>query len=270
MSIKYMTKVWDSGRWSGSDLVMMLALADFANDNGYCWPSVPTLAQKCRTTERQAQRILHRLMDEDAPGIERARTGNGAGHSSMYCIIAEHLKKDDTSVILLDEETVTPETPLPEKRVTSRAKRVTSRVKKGDTGVTRSVIEPSIEQSLLPQADSEPTTSPPKPPPTEHQQYFAEVCAIVGWDYRVLDKNSSGQVAQTVKFLRDNGYTLAELRRFFPEIWANDWRWQKHQQFPTLTQLRQEVGKLKAVQVLTGYAPVGQPLKVEFSLAGML
>jgi hypothetical protein len=168
MSIKYMTRVWDSGRWTGSELVMMLALADFANDNGYCWPSVPTLAQKCRTTERQAKRILHSLLDEAAPGVERARTGNGAGNSSMYRLIAENLTKGDIHDTLLDEQRVTPTTPLSEERVTSEVKRVTSRVKKGDTHVTRSVIEPSITTTIATQpaliAPDTPTAAPEPPP----------------------------------------------------------------------------------------------------------
>ena len=83
-------------------------------------------------------------------------------------------------------------------------------------------------------------------PQSEHQQSFEKVCEIVGWDYKVLDKNISGQVAQTLGVLKGGGYTLADLNRFLPEVWSKDWRWEKHKQYPTLTQLRQEIGKLKS------------------------
>lgn len=81
--------------------------------------------------------------------------------------------------------------------------------------------------------------------PTEHQQYFAKVCEIVGWDYRTITKEQKGQVAQTVGILRDAKYTYDELCRFGKEVWVNDWRWIKLKQHPTLSQLRAEIGKLR-------------------------
>lgn len=254
MSIKYMTMVWESDRWEGTTLVMMLVLADFANDGGYCWPSVKTLAEKCRIQERQAKRIIRSLLNEDSPGIEQARAGNGAGHSSMYRLIAENIKKGVTQDTVIDEERVSSDTPLPEGRVSPEAKRVSSKTKKGVTGDTRSVIEPPIE-SLLPSAAPTPQTSggdvpaeSTKPEPTEHQKMFAKICEIVGWDYQTLDKRSKGEVAQTLGFLKDAKppYTLADLNDFGRKVWALDWRWSKNKQRPTLTQLRQEIGKLRA------------------------
>jgi len=82
--------------------------------------------------------------------------------------------------------------------------------------------------------------------PTDQQKYFDAVCWIVGWDYHTLTKDDAGRVAQTVGVLTQANYMLDDLRRFFLEIWAKDWRWLKNQQRPTLTQLRQEIGKLRA------------------------
>lgn len=84
--------------------------------------------------------------------------------------------------------------------------------------------------------------------PSEQQQMFAEVCSIVGWDAKTLDERSRGQIAQTLGFLKkaEPPYTLAELRDFGPKVWAHDWRWEKQKQRPSLAQLRQEIGKLRA------------------------
>lgn len=96
--------------------------------------------------------------------------------------------------------------------------------------------------------------------PSEHQQMFAKVCEIVGWDYRTLDGKSKGRVAQTLGILQKANYTLEELNRFGVEVWRNDWRWKKNRQRPTLEQLRQEIGQLRAPsiaasQTLEGWQP---------------
>ncbi len=58
MSIKIMAEVWDNADASGAALLVLLALADYANDNGICWPGVPALAKKARVSERYVRGIL--------------------------------------------------------------------------------------------------------------------------------------------------------------------------------------------------------------------
>jgi len=61
MSIRIMSAVWAVSEASKTELLCLLALADHANDDGYCWPSVKTVARKCRISERQCQRLLATL-----------------------------------------------------------------------------------------------------------------------------------------------------------------------------------------------------------------
>lgn len=74
MSIRWMTAVFDALRPHGADRLMLVALADNANDEGVCWPSIPTLAKKCAVEPRTAQRTIRRLEEkgylvtEDRPG----------------------------------------------------------------------------------------------------------------------------------------------------------------------------------------------------------
>ena len=83
MSIKLMTYVWDHSNHSGTELLMLLALADHANDDGICWPSIARLAARCRIQPRQAINVLHKL--EQAGDITVQR-GGGRGLVSHYCI----------------------------------------------------------------------------------------------------------------------------------------------------------------------------------------
>lgn len=81
---------------------------------------------------------------------------------------------------------------------------------------------------------------------TPQQELFGAVCEAVGWDYKTLSEKDKGQVAQACGILAKASYTVDDLRRFMVEVWFHDWRWEKHQQRPTLNQLRQEIGKLRA------------------------
>lgn len=61
MSVRTMSRVWEHSQHAGSDLLMLLAIADFADDAGNAYPAVSTLAEKCRMTPRNANLILANL-----------------------------------------------------------------------------------------------------------------------------------------------------------------------------------------------------------------
>jgi hypothetical protein len=63
MSIRIMTKVWDSGLLEGSTLLLLLALADSANDEGFCWPSAATLMTKTRLSHATLFRSMKSRID---------------------------------------------------------------------------------------------------------------------------------------------------------------------------------------------------------------
>jgi hypothetical protein len=57
-----MTWLWENSPASGTDLLVMLAIADNADDTGgNAWPSMRTLARKCRISERSVQRAIRSL-----------------------------------------------------------------------------------------------------------------------------------------------------------------------------------------------------------------
>ena len=61
-----MSQVWEDARiQSQPELLVLLALADHARDDGVCWPSIRTIAAKARVEERSAQRILRRLIEKE-------------------------------------------------------------------------------------------------------------------------------------------------------------------------------------------------------------
>lgn len=61
MSIRVMTAVW-SIDLPDSQKIVLLALADCANDEGLCWPSMASLAKKCSKGERTVQGVIRELV----------------------------------------------------------------------------------------------------------------------------------------------------------------------------------------------------------------
>lgn len=77
MSIRTLSRVWDYSQHEGSALLIMLALADYANDGGYCFPSIPALARKARVSERTVMRLLKEIEESgEVTILHKRNSGN--------------------------------------------------------------------------------------------------------------------------------------------------------------------------------------------------
>lgn len=63
MGFIYYRWVIDHADVSGPDFNTLLILADFANDDGHCWPSVPRIAARARISERSVKRSISDLAE---------------------------------------------------------------------------------------------------------------------------------------------------------------------------------------------------------------
>lgn len=71
MSLKLLTLVWERAPLKDGALVLLLALADWADDNGVAFPSVGGLAFKARMGERHARRLLREFEAEGLIATEQ-------------------------------------------------------------------------------------------------------------------------------------------------------------------------------------------------------
>lgn len=83
MSVRTMARVWADSQHSGTHLLMLLAIADFADDDGNAYPAVGTLAEKCRMSARNVNFILSDLR---ASGELAVRQNEGPRGTNRYCI----------------------------------------------------------------------------------------------------------------------------------------------------------------------------------------
>jgi hypothetical protein len=78
MSVRWISQVWESSPYKGERLLLHLALADFANDEGFCWPSQTTLAKKARCSNNWVRLSISQMVkDGFVQIVEPAGAGRG-------------------------------------------------------------------------------------------------------------------------------------------------------------------------------------------------
>lgn len=81
-----MTRVWANSKQKGSALLLLLSIADYANERGLAFPSIESLARKVRMSPRNVQLLLRKL--EDA-GELTVKPAGGPGGCNLYRIILD-------------------------------------------------------------------------------------------------------------------------------------------------------------------------------------
>lgn len=96
-----MTKVWDKFPRGGTDMLTMLALADWSDDEGKCFPSIESISKKIRLGKRQAQRSVNGLINEGFLKVLANLHGGPPGSSRRYQINFNKLTDvmEDTPII---------------------------------------------------------------------------------------------------------------------------------------------------------------------------
>jgi len=109
MSVRMISRVWDFSAQKGNDLLMLLAIADFADDDGNAYPSVQTLATKCRMLQRNANKILANLRES---GELEIRQNEGPHGTNRYRVVIDaHSLSKRTGAVQTDtlsKRTATP------------------------------------------------------------------------------------------------------------------------------------------------------------------
>lgn len=81
MSIRWTAAAWRAPDVGPGELLVLLALADFADDTGLCWPSVSRIGEMTRQSARTVQRHLSEL---EARGLIERTERCEHGMSTKY------------------------------------------------------------------------------------------------------------------------------------------------------------------------------------------
>ncbi|WP_319499315.1 helix-turn-helix domain-containing protein [uncultured Cohaesibacter sp.] len=86
MSVKASNWAWQLQCVKGMTKLVLMALADSADDDGFCWPKLETLAFKACTSKSTVKRAVRDLSDLGLVTVEHRTRQNGSSASNYYTI----------------------------------------------------------------------------------------------------------------------------------------------------------------------------------------
>jgi hypothetical protein len=76
-----MSLVWDDESLNATDKIVMLSLADHADDEGFCYPSIARLERRTGLAKRTVQNAIQRLKTSGKLAVD---LNAGRGHANLY------------------------------------------------------------------------------------------------------------------------------------------------------------------------------------------
>lgn len=148
-----MSLVWDNFDQGGSEKLVMLAMADWCNDEGLSLhPSHDAVAKKCCLSRSQAQRVVKTLVDDGFIEVVGNQFGGAPGTTKKYRLCVEKLRATDsanaTHVQPLTDSTHATGS-VDATGSTHAPRRVAPSTETGSTHATQTTIEPPIEPPVL-------------------------------------------------------------------------------------------------------------------------
>lgn len=217
-----------------------------AGSEGECFQSTETLAKHCRMSTGMISNAKKELVSKNLIALQKR----------------DRARKETDLITIVDlwpenfaayaaEKRLHVVNPLPvcdDERV--HVVKATGSCGEGErVHVVKQKKEPNTTIKKEPNKEEDGATRPTtqEKPLTPQQEMFGAICEAVGWDYRVIGEDDTKLIAKTGKILREAGYTAEDIRSFVIDIWFKDWRWTKHQQYPTIKSLREGIGNLRSI-----------------------
>lgn len=219
MSIKETSRVWETSKQDSTALLLLLSLADCADDWGHCWPGRKFLAKHARCDIATVSRLVAKLIRDDELYAAR-QTGRGT-HYVILCGLspADQIDRRRKLDKLFPGSDILqlPPNQSSDSVITTGSDGVITRGSDIDTGKT--VLDPSVEPSLEPSIAPTPRTKPAKEPkPRKANPIFD---AIAKGSFSISDSSklngAGGRVGALVAWLKeaDPDCTPEKLEQFY-------------------------------------------------------
>jgi biotin operon repressor len=99
MSIKLMSQVWSINADNITQKLILLKLADNASDEGYCYPSMSTIAKHCQCSRSTVNKHISLLKDKGILNTKRRYKDDGSFNSNGYTLLLEGYTENRTGVV---------------------------------------------------------------------------------------------------------------------------------------------------------------------------
>ena len=105
MSYKIQDAVWERAEHRGETMMVLLALAGYASNEGICWPAQETLAKRARVSRRGLQYIIRKLVESGDVEIEQAGGSGERGRSSAVYRLSRYTTSAPDAPVQDDQRT---------------------------------------------------------------------------------------------------------------------------------------------------------------------
>ena len=99
-----MSQVWDMEIEDSTTKLTLMALADFSDDEGYCYPSYEVLAKKISKSKRTAIRAVEKLAELGFLQKEKRELNDGTSRTNLYKIVSENERVTQTPPMMTNEK----------------------------------------------------------------------------------------------------------------------------------------------------------------------
>lgn len=245
MSIKVSTWVWEHSQHRGTQKMLLLALADFANDSAICWPSIPTLAKRINETDRHTRQLIQNLV---ASGDLLRISGGGRGNTTKYAIAVGLTDKQRDKLNTVLQNSVSQNS---DSEITVLSGDINPVVQRQETLISGDLdeapssasqptetapkageihhVDPSLDP-ITPAAPEDPRADrPSREVSTDHQKLMAAYAEWLG--YKIPNGKREGAAAK--KLLAD-GYTIEQVESAYYELKMRDFHAVQHLSLQTV------------------------------------
>lgn len=194
MSIAALNWAWHQDCPNATAKLVLIALADRADDDGVCWPRMDTVAERAGVSPRQVSTHLKALEDMGLLTRKRRRRGDGTLGSYTYTLLhrQQTLAPPEVSRQWKSTASGSATSPPPE-------------AERSDHRKSASGQEPPRD----PKGES---TLGAGKPPRKRDLIFETLVEVSGWKIDNLTKNERGRTNTAAKQLREVGLTPADIR----------------------------------------------------------
>lgn len=231
MSLKRMSAVWDESKASGSTLLLLLAIADNASDDGLAWPGIETLVKRSRLGKRAVIKQLKHI-----EGTGELRIYRRAGQHNYYIVdvgLSDEQRKAAIEVLSkktgVSVEKITGELCAPVNDSTPTGEpQFTSTLGSGEPQDT-TTGEPQDTRSIIGTVNKDRTVKEPKEiapaaqesptPPRPDQALFGAICDAFGFRAEAITKTIRGKINTAVGELLETNATPEDMASF--KMWLD-------------------------------------------------
>jgi hypothetical protein len=247
MSIHQMDQVWKHSQTKGSALLLLLAIADNANDYGFAWPGIVYLAKKTRMSVRQTLRLVQEIETQFSDELLVNHGGQGTHDVNRYAVIVGLTAAERHGVKIRFKQWSKGDKMTPILKGDAKTPKRDKKASKGDKSAPKGDIAVSPEPSLTPDQPSKESKL------RERDPLFDAIVFVTQVDPKTCGA-SIGKVKQVLLKV-DPPYTAADVLSF--GVWHNSDPWRKKNGPPSLWTLREKIGIVRFGE--TAEIPPAQP-----------